>query len=49
MNIPTDAIVMTIALVAGFIYYRMKKTYHPSHIAVKGLVVSTSATSLKVR
>ena len=25
MNIPTDAIVMTMALVAGFIYFKMQK------------------------
>ena len=25
MNIPTDAIVMTIALVVGFIFFKMKK------------------------
>jgi len=25
MNIPTDAIVVTIALVVGFIYFKMKK------------------------
>ena len=25
MNIPTDAIVMTVALIAGFIYFKMQK------------------------
>ena len=25
MNIPTDAIVMTVVLIAGFIYFRMQK------------------------
>jgi hypothetical protein len=25
MNIPTDAIVMTVVLIAGFIYVKMKK------------------------
>jgi|TARA_B100001287_G_C22179109_1_gene298306 hypothetical protein len=25
MNIPTDAIVMTVALIAGFIYLKMQK------------------------
>ena len=25
MNIPTDAIVMTVVLIAGFIYFKMKK------------------------
>ena len=25
MNIPTDAIVMTVALIVGFIYFKMQK------------------------
>ena len=25
MNIPTDAIVMTVVLIAGFIYFKMQK------------------------
>tara|TARA_Y100001970_G_scaffold199850_1_gene243060 strand:+ start:454 stop:600 length:147 start_codon:yes stop_codon:yes gene_type:complete len=33
MNIPTDAIVITIALIAGFIYFRtQKKTENPKEI-----------------
>ena len=33
MNIPTDAIVMTIALIVGFIYFRaQKKTGNPKEI-----------------
>jgi len=27
MNIPTDAIVMTVALIAGFIYFKMQKEH----------------------
>jgi len=33
MNIPTDALVMTIALIVGFIYFRMQKqTENPKEI-----------------
>jgi len=33
MNMPTDAIVMTIALIAGFIYFRIqKKPENPKEI-----------------
>ena len=40
MNIPTDAIVMTIALVAGFIFFKMKKKINETPLAIYKLPIS---------